>query len=158
MFISKRLVGFNNLGKIGFHQLCNYIDFLKFLQISWLQDRMQLDNVLMLEKPEDLKLSKCSLREYLMFEGLLDFLNGDETVIFVLCLLVLGCDHNTVRSGTYGIYNIILLGQLKPATQHFIDLIIRINWHTGAISDLLYLLIVFRILCFHNTLYLPIYI
>jgi len=129
MFISKGLVGFNNLGKVGFHKLCYYVDLLKFLQISWLQDSVQLDHVLVLEKTEYLELSQCSLGEYFVFKGLLNFLDGDQTVILILCLLVFGCYNDTVCSGTYGIYNIILLGQLKPAAQHFIDLVIRINWH-----------------------------
>ena len=84
MVIGQRLIRFDDLRQVRFHELRHHVNLIEACTVLWLQNALDSQDVLVVEKPLNLELAIGPQREDAVLKSLNDLLDGDKVRLSAL--------------------------------------------------------------------------
>lgn len=127
MLIGQRLIRFDDLAEIRLHQLGNHVDLVELLERLGLEDGLDRQNIVVVQKTLDFELSQRSQSEDFVLKSLLNLLDCNQ-IVRLLFILVLGSDDDSVSARADWVDNLVVFGELKARAKNFVGLGARARW------------------------------
>lgn len=90
----------------------------------WLEDTFDGENIRMVQKSHDFKLTKCSQRKNFVFERFINLLYSNEARLALSCVCKVLCsDDNSVSARAYQLNNFIGVRDLETRTEQIVCLV-----------------------------------